>query len=44
MQHERDAAIATVHGGTFLTRLKRSAKWFGIGLVAGVAIAAAAHH
>jgi hypothetical protein len=41
---ERDAAVATAHGGTFLTRLKRSAKWFGIGVIAGVAISAAARH
>ncbi len=39
--HERDAAIATAHGGTFLTRLKRSAKWLAIGVAVG---AAAAHH
>jgi len=42
--HERNAAIATAHGGTFLVRLKRSAKWFGIGAVAGVALAAAVRH
>jgi hypothetical protein len=41
---ERDAAVATAHGGTFLTRLKRSAKCFGIGVIAGVAISAAARH
>jgi hypothetical protein len=41
---ERDAAITTTHGGTFLTRLKRSAKWFAIGTIAGAAIATAARH
>jgi hypothetical protein len=41
---ERDAAVATAHGGTFLTRLKRSAKWFAIGAIAGAAIITAAHH
>jgi hypothetical protein len=40
---ERDAAIATVHGGTFLVRLKRAAKWFAIGVVTGAAVAAVAH-
>jgi hypothetical protein len=39
--HERDAANAAVHGGTMLTRLKRAAKWFAIGLVVGAAVA---HH
>jgi hypothetical protein len=41
---ERDAAIATAHGGTFLTRLKRSAKWLAIGIAVGAATAAATHH
>jgi hypothetical protein len=45
---ERDAAIAAARGGTFLVRLKRSAKWFAIGVATGAAIAAAtaarAHH
>lgn len=39
LQRERDAAVATAHGGTLLTRIKRSAKWFAIGLATG-AIAA----
>lgn len=43
LQHERDAAIATARGGTFFVRLKRSSKWFALGLVAGAAAAAAAH-
>jgi hypothetical protein len=38
---ERDAAIATARGGSFWSKLKRSAKWFAIGLAIG---AAAAHH
>jgi hypothetical protein len=42
--HERDAALATARGGTFLTRLKRSAKWFAIGVAAGAAATAIAHH
>ena len=42
--HERDAAIAVAHGGTFLPRLKRASKWFAIGVATGAAIAAVAHH
>jgi len=42
LQHERDAAIAVAHGGTFLVRLKRSAKWFAIGVATGAAVAAVA--
>jgi hypothetical protein len=38
---ERDAAIAAARGGSFWSKLKRSAKWFAIGLAIG---AAAAHH
>jgi hypothetical protein len=41
--HERDAAIAVAHGGTFLLRLRRAAKWFVIGVAAGAAVAAVAH-
>jgi hypothetical protein len=44
LQHERDAAIAVAHGGTFLVRLKRAAKWFAIGVATGAAVAAVAHH
>ena len=39
LQHERDAAVADARGGRWLTRLKRSAKWFAIGIATG-AIAA----
>jgi hypothetical protein len=42
--HERDAAVAVAHGGTFLLRLKRAAKWFAIGVATGAAVAAVAHH
>jgi hypothetical protein len=42
LQHERDAAIAAAHGGTFLVRLKRAAKWFAIGVATGAAVAAVA--
>src|ERR1700688_2917311 len=42
--HERDAAVAAAHGGTFLLRLKRAAKWFAIGVATGAAVAAVAHH
>jgi hypothetical protein len=42
--HERDAAIATAHGGTFLIRLKRSSKWLAIGVAVGAAAAATVHH
>lgn len=40
LQRERDAAIAVAHGGTFLVRLKRAAKWFAIGAATGAAVAA----
>jgi len=40
---ERDAAITFAHGGTFLVRLKRAAKWFAIGLATGATVAAVAH-
>ena len=42
--HERDAAMAVAHGGTFLLRLKRAAKWFAIGVATGAAVAAVTHH
>jgi hypothetical protein len=42
--HERDAATAAARGGTILTRLKRAAKWFAIGVAAGAVAAAIAHH
>lgn len=42
--HERDAAVAAAHGGTFFTRLKRAAKWFAIGVATGAAVAAVTHH
>ena len=42
--HERDAAITFAHGGTFLARLKRAAKWFAIGAATGAAVAAVARH
>jgi hypothetical protein len=42
LQHERDAAVAAVHGGTFFVRLKRAAKWFVIGVAAGAVASAAA--
>ncbi len=44
LQHERDAALASAHGGPFLTRLKRTMKWFAIGVAAGAAVAAVARH
>jgi hypothetical protein len=44
LQHERDAAVAVAHGGTFFVRLKRAAKWFAIGVATGAAVAAVAHH
>jgi hypothetical protein len=43
LQRERDAAITAAHGGPFLTQLKRAAKWFAIGLLAGAAATVAAH-
>jgi hypothetical protein len=44
LQRERDAAIRASHGGSFLSRLKRSAKWFAIGVATGAAVAALTHH
>jgi hypothetical protein len=41
---ERDATKAVAHGGTFLLRLKRAAKWFAIGVATGAVVAAVAHH
>jgi hypothetical protein len=41
---ERNAALTAAHGGTILQRLKRTAKWFAIGLATGAALAAASHH
>lgn len=40
LTQEQNAAIAAARGGTFLVRLKRSAKWFAIGLAIGAAVAA----
>jgi len=40
---ERDAALAAARGGAFWQRLKRSAKWFAIGVAAGAAATALAH-
>jgi hypothetical protein len=44
LTRQRDAALAAAHGGSFWSRLKRGAKWFVIGVVAGAAAASAAHH
>jgi hypothetical protein len=41
---ERDAAVAATHGGTFVVRLKREAKWLAIGIAVGAVTAEAAHH
>ncbi len=41
---ERDAAVAATHGGTFLVRLKREAKWLAIGVAIGAVTAEAAQH
>ena len=41
---ERDSAIAAARGGTFWLRLKRTAKWFAIGVAAGAAATAVVHH
>jgi len=40
LEQQRDAALRTVKGGGLWTRFKRNAKWFGIGIAAGVGIAA----
>jgi hypothetical protein len=44
LQRERDAAVTNAKGGSVWTHLKRSAKWFGIGALAGAAAVVAAHH
>jgi hypothetical protein len=44
LERERNAAVTAVHGGTFFVRLKRSAKWFAIGVATGAAIAAITRH
>ena len=44
LQRERDTAVSAARGGTFLLRLKREAKWFAIGIVAGAATMAVLHH
>jgi hypothetical protein len=44
LTRERDSAIAAARGGVFWVRVKRSAKWFAIGVAAGAAAAAVAHH
>lgn len=40
---ERDAAVAAAHGGSFWIRLKREAKWFGIGIAVGAAATKVVH-
>ncbi len=44
LQRERDTAVSAARGGTLLLRLKREAKWFAIGIVAGAAATAVLHH
>jgi hypothetical protein len=41
---ERNAAITAAHGGPILQRLKRTAKWFAIGLASGAVLTIATHH
>lgn len=41
---ERDAAITTAHGGSMLSRIKRAAKWFAIGIAIGAASTSALQH
>jgi hypothetical protein len=41
---ERDTAVAAARGGGFWARLKRGAKWFGLGALTGAAAAAIAVH
>ena len=43
LTHERDAAVAAAHGGSFWSRLKHATKWFVIGVAAGAAAATASH-
>ena len=40
---ERDAALKAAKGGGFWRRVRRAAKWFAIGALAGAAATAAAH-
>ena len=44
LTRERDTAVAVAKGGPFWVRVKRSAKWFAIGVAAGATAAALAHH
>ena len=37
LSRERDASLTAAHGGTILARLKRTAKWFAIGIATGAA-------
>jgi hypothetical protein len=43
LTHERDAAVAAAHGGSFWSRLKHATKWFVIGVAAGAVATTAAH-
>ena len=42
LSRERDAALQTARGGSLRQRIKRSAKWFLVGVAVG-AVAAKAH-
>jgi len=47
LTQQRNAAVSSAKGGSFLTRLRRGAKWFAIGAAAGAiagGVAVAAHH
>ena len=37
VQRQRDAALRAARGGGFWMRVKRNARWFGIGAAAGFA-------
>jgi hypothetical protein len=44
LTRERDAALTAAKGGTFLRRVRRNARWFGIGFASGAVAVIASRH
>lgn len=44
LTQERDVAVKAAHGGSRWQRMKRAAKWFGVGTLAGGAVAGILKH
>ena len=44
LTRERDAALTVAKGGTFLRRVRRNARWFGIGFASGAVAVVASRH